>query len=66
MVEAMVALTLMDALMMQQAQCELFPSESQDINPMGKTARGRPGGAPVVAGAHADAPKAVDQRIDEE
>jgi Chorismate synthase len=46
MVEAMVALTLVDHLMMQQAQCELFPNtESLDSrpNPMGMTAS-RPGG----------------------
>ena len=28
MVEAMVAITLVDHLMMQQAQCELFPNEA--------------------------------------
>jgi len=41
MVEAMVALTLVDALMMQQAQCELFPNTSEVSkipNPMGATA----------------------------
>lgn len=59
MVEAMVALTLVDALMMQKAQCELFPIESDDINPMGKTAQGRPARATAVAGS-------VSQRIDEE
>ena len=46
MVEAMVALTLADALMLQQAQCGLFPNE-MDIdsqpNPMGTTAQ-REGG----------------------
>jgi len=46
MVEAMVALTLVDALMCQQAQCELFPNElpsDQKPNPMGTTAK-REGG----------------------
>jgi chorismate synthase len=41
MVEAMVAITICDALMCQKAQCELFPNEaSQDElpNPMGMTA----------------------------
>lgn len=41
MVEAMVAMTLVDALMMQQAQCELFPNEDEmddRPNPMGTTA----------------------------
>jgi chorismate synthase len=40
MVEAMVALTLVDHLMMQVAQCELFPkAEGEQPNPLGKTAR---------------------------
>lgn len=46
MVEAMVALTLVDALMCQQAQCELFPNEApleERPNPMGTTAH-REGG----------------------
>merc|ERR1719296_246443 len=46
MVEAMVCLTLVDALLIQQAQCELFPNtESLDDrpNPIGKTAH-REGG----------------------
>lgn len=55
----MVALTLVDALMMQKAQCDLFPNESGDINPMGKTAQGRPARATAAAGS-------VNQRIDEE
>lgn len=58
MVEAMVALTLVDALMLQQAQCNLFANESDEINPMGKTAHGRP--------PHEALAGAVDQRIDEE
>ena len=53
------ALTLVDHLMMQKAQCELFPvdataSSIQDLpNPMGKTAV-RPGG-PAAAAQHATA-----------
>ena len=59
MVEAMVALTLLDHVMMQQAQCELFPNESKDINPMGTTVTGfgKAGKELVDAGS---------QRIDEE
>lgn len=62
MVEAMVALTLVDALMMQQAQCELFPNESpseSQPNPMGSTAHGR-----GESGLVTDGP--VSQRVDEE
>lgn len=63
MVEAMVALTIVDALMMQNAQCELFANESaEQPNPMGTTAKfegerafATSGGADVSA-----------QRIDEE
>jgi hypothetical protein len=66
MVEAMVALTLVDALMTQHAQCELFPNEMDAINPMGKTAHRREG-APVHAGVPDGEPvQAVSQRIDEE
>ena len=64
MVEAMVALTLVDALMMQQAQCELFPNESPDEsqpNPMGSTAQGR--GQPGLVSADSGP---VSQRVDEE
>lgn len=42
MVEAMMALTLVDHLMMHKAQCELFPNEAElksQLNPMGKTAK---------------------------
>merc|ERR1719469_1489351 len=42
MVEAMVALTLVDAIMCQKAQCELFPNDSPQEelpNPLGSTAR---------------------------
>eukprot|EP00543_Licmophora_paradoxa_P003546 CAMPEP_0202451408 /NCGR_PEP_ID=MMETSP1360-20130828/9853_1 /ASSEMBLY_ACC=CAM_ASM_000848 /TAXON_ID=515479 /ORGANISM="Licmophora paradoxa, Strain CCMP2313" /LENGTH=440 /DNA_ID=CAMNT_0049069979 /DNA_START=27 /DNA_END=1349 /DNA_ORIENTATION=+ len=65
MVESMVALTLVDHLMMQQAQCELFPNEApaeQKPNPMGVTARRE--GPFVVTTATADGP--VSQRVDEE
>jgi len=43
MVEAMVALTLVDHVMMQQAQCNLFPDETAEElkpNPMGSTVQG--------------------------
>lgn len=65
MVEAMVALTLVDALMCQQAQCELFPNEAsvdERPNPMGTTAH-REGGPreKVLAG---DGP--IGLRVDEE
>ena len=62
MVEAMVALTLVDALMMQQAQCELFPNEAPfetQPNPMGSTAQGRGETGLVTADA-------LSQRVDEE
>ena len=70
MVEAMVALTLVDALMLQQAQCEIFPNEA-DVdskpNPIGVTAF-REGGprhpVEVMSGSSGDGP--VSQRIDEE
>ena len=68
MVEAMVALTLIDHVMMQHAQCQLFPNEAQVINPMGKTARGlakAASAAPVGAAGEGHA-KPVSQRIDEE
>jgi chorismate synthase len=65
MVEAMVALVLVDHLMMQQAQCELFPRSAAlaDLpNPMGKTAR-RDGGP--VHGEFATSGTII-QRVDEE
>lgn len=65
MVEAMVALTLVDHLMMQYAQCELFENEAaleDKPNPMGSTAH-RQGGAPAQIKADADL---VSQRVDEE
>jgi len=67
MVEAMVALTLVDHLMMQQAQCELFPNEAavEDLpNPMGTTAH-REGG-PAQGEVECVGRSPVDQRIDEE
>lgn len=70
MVEAMVALTLVDALMTQQAQCELFPNDaeiSKRPNPMGSTAEGfeeRKGQQLHHVAAGDAAP--VNQRIDEE
>jgi chorismate synthase len=45
MVEAMMALVLVDALMQQEAQCNLFPRALEDeakvgkINPLGKKVR---------------------------
>lgn len=74
MVEAMVALTLVDALMMQQAQCELFPNEEaleDRPNPMGTTAKveGGPRFAAAVGAdgtTTTDAPSPISQRVDEE
>jgi len=69
MVEAMVALTLVDHLMMQQAQCELFPNEAaleDRPNPMGKLAQREGGPAPVHAVAGGAGSKPVSQRVDEE
>lgn len=68
MVEAMVALTLVDALMLQQAQCELFENTAdldERPNPMGVTAK-REGGPRKqhATSAQSDAP--ISQRIDEE
>jgi len=65
MVEAMVAITLVDALMCQQAQCELFPNEleqDQRPNPMGTTAE-RVGG-PKERTISDDGP--IGLRVDEE
>lgn len=40
MVEAMMALTLLDPLLLQTAQCALFPNELvEQPNPLGKTAK---------------------------
>lgn len=67
MVEAMMALTLVDHIMMQKAQCELFPNDAaeEDLpNPMGMTARrvGGPRMHPVAVAAAGP----VSQRVDEE
>lgn len=67
MVEAMMALVLVDALMLQQAQCELFPNEASiddRPNPMGKTAV-REGG-PKKSVNHEVPVGAISQRVDEE
>lgn len=69
MVEAMVALTLVDALMLQQAQCELFPNtapQDEKPNPMGTSASrvGGPKYATAVSSPGNDGP--VSQRVDEE
>lgn len=76
MVEAMVALTLVDAIMMQQAQCSLLESTmplEQRPNPMGSTVqgRGKPGMVAVNEEEEHHAATAavagpVSQRIDEE
>jgi chorismate synthase len=66
MVEAMVALTLVDALMLQQAQCELFPntaSKDDKPNPMGTSAK-REGGPKYATVGGNDGP--ISQRVDEE
>jgi len=69
MVEAMMALTLVDHVMMQKAQCELFPpsdAEADQPNPMGKTAH-RPGFVrqqPHAAATKSNSP--VISRVDEE
>ena len=73
MVEAMVALTLVDALMCQQAQCEMFPNEAppeKQPNPMGTTAKreidGVVGPNKSKAVAEASGSKPVGLNIDEE
>lgn len=66
MVEAMVAITLVDALMMQKAVCELFPNTDSLMdrpNPMGTTAH-REGGPNQTVLQSGDKPDR--QRIDEE
>jgi len=70
MVEAMMALTLVDHVMMQMAQCEMFPNEAEEDqrpNPMGTTAR-REGGPRhlATAGGGGDDDGPISQRIDEE
>eukprot|EP00558_Chaetoceros_sp_UNC1202_P005289 CAMPEP_0197235418 /NCGR_PEP_ID=MMETSP1429-20130617/2849_1 /TAXON_ID=49237 /ORGANISM="Chaetoceros sp., Strain UNC1202" /LENGTH=434 /DNA_ID=CAMNT_0042693999 /DNA_START=425 /DNA_END=1729 /DNA_ORIENTATION=- len=67
MVEAMVALTIVDALMLQQAQCELFPNEAAadaKPNPMGTTAEREGGPREFVKVSGDDKP--ISQQIDEE
>ena len=68
MVEAMMALVLVDALMMQQAQCELFPNDAPSAekpNPMGTTARYD--GEPRHMNEAVTSPSGpVSQRVDEE
>jgi chorismate synthase len=69
MVEAMVALTLVDHLMMQKAQCELFPNEApleMQPNPMGSTARRIGGPVPKDVQVAAEHAAPVSQRVDEE
>jgi hypothetical protein len=69
MVEAMVALTLVDAIMMQQAQCELFPNEAPPEmrpNPIGSTVR-RIAEKPIAQHeAQLEPAGPVSQRVDEE
>jgi chorismate synthase len=67
MVEAMMALTLVDHLMMQKAQCELFPNTAaaaERPNPMGTTAH-REGGPVEKAFAHSSGGP-ISERVDEE
>lgn len=68
MVESMMALVLVDALMMQQAQCELFPNDAPSAekpNPMGTTARYD--GEPRHMNEAVTSPSGpVSQRVDEE
>ena len=70
MVEAMMALTLVDHVMMQKAQCELFPNEAKDDerpNPMGVTARRAGGPRSIAQHVQVGASSApVSQRVDEE
>jgi chorismate synthase len=68
MVEAMVALTLVDHIMMQNAQCELFPNEAPVEllpNPMGVTAK-REGGPLTFDEEDAEPAGVISQRVDEE
>jgi chorismate synthase len=66
MVEAMVALTLVDHLMMHKAQCELFPNEAalkDQPNPLGKTAFRSDGPAHPTTTV---GDRGISQRVDEE
>ena len=68
MVEAMVALTLVDHLMLQKAQCELFPNDTPlelKPNPMGTTAK-RVGGRAAQDMVAVGDSSAISQRVDEE
>jgi chorismate synthase len=68
MVEAMVALTLVDALMCQKAQGELFADETPieaRANPMGTTAR-REGGPNKEVVAVGGSEKPIGLKVDEE
>ena len=68
MVEAMVALTLADALLEQTAQCNLFPIETPEElrpNPLGSTAH-REGGPAFVGAETSENVGPVSQRVDEE
>ena len=66
MVEAMVSLTLIDSLMLQNAQCELFPNTASledRPNPMGTTVV-REGGPKIPTAVASSGP--ISQRVDEE
>ncbi|KAL3791916.1 hypothetical protein HJC23_010776 [Cyclotella cryptica] len=68
MVEAMVALTLVDALMCQKGQCELFPDSApveERSNPMGTTAK-REGGPNKEAVGVGGGDKPIGLKVDEE
>jgi chorismate synthase len=68
MVEAMVALTLVDHLMLQKAQCELLPNDTPmelQPNPMGTTAKREGGPSPPEMVAVGDSAP-ISQRVDEE
>ena len=65
----MVALTLADHLMMQQAQCELFPNTDaleDRPNPLGKTASRFHEGESTATFAKTESRSPVSQRVDEE
>jgi len=70
MVEAMMAITLVDAIMMQAAQCDIVPRDEEadeqhsKPNPMGTTAFREGGPAQFSTAVEGSGP--VSQRIDEE
>mmetsp|Transcript_12325 Transcript_12325/g.26967 ORF Transcript_12325/g.26967 Transcript_12325/m.26967 type:complete len:437 (-) Transcript_12325:39-1349(-) len=65
MVEAMVALTIADALMCQVAQCEIFPNENAERpNPMGSNVSVAGYDATTAQAAVSSGP--ISQRVDEE